>query len=100
MLQGVGGEVRQPGALAAHQGHMAGMAPAPKSIDGIGDAGGGLGQIGRIDLGHIAQAGDLGAGAGARDQRLHLLGREVLRLIQDDEPVEEGMVSSAKDVIF
>jgi hypothetical protein len=29
-------------------------------------------------------------GAGARDQRLHLLGREVLRLVDDDVLVQEG----------
>src|SRR2546430_8179509 len=45
---------------------------------------------GRIDLGDVAEAGELGARAGAGDQRLHLLRREVLRLVQDQEAVEEG----------
>ena len=64
--------------------------PAAEAVDDVGQAGGGLGQVGRVDLRDVAQADHLGAGAGARDQRLHLLGRQVLRLVEDDVAVEEG----------
>src|SRR5258708_11637867 len=44
-----------------------------------------FGEVRRVDLRQVAQADDLGAGAGPRDQRLHLLGREVLRLVDDHD---------------
>src|SRR5437762_2406515 len=89
-LEDVRGEIGEPRALPAHQGDMPGMRPAAEAIHGIGETGGHLRKVGRIDLGDVAEAGELGAGAGAGDQRLHLLRREVLGLVQDQEAVEEG----------
>src|SRR2546429_462052 len=89
-LEDVRGEIGEPRALPAHQGDMPGMRPAAEAIHGIGETGGHLRKVGRIDLGDVAEAGELGARAGAGDQRLHLLRREVLRLVQDQEAVEEG----------
>ena len=66
------------------------MRPAAEAVDDVGQARGGLREVGRVDLRDVAEAHDLGARAGARDQRLHLLGREVLRLVEDDVAVEEG----------
>ena len=54
-----------------------------KRSTAIGQARAAFGQVGRVDLRQVAQADDLGARAGARDQRLHLLGRQVLRLVDD-----------------
>ncbi len=69
---------------------MAGMTPALEAVHHISQAGAALGQVGGVDLRDIAQADHLGAGAGAGDQRLHLLGRQVLRLVYDQVFVEEG----------
>jgi len=60
------------------------MLPVLEAVDGIGEARGGLGEVGRVDLLDVAQTHDLGAGAGPGDQRLHLLGGEVLRLVDDE----------------
>jgi propionyl-CoA synthetase len=84
------GEVRQPRALAARQRHMAAVRPALEAVDRIGQARRAFGEVGRVDLRQVAQADDLGARAGAGDQRLHLLGREVLRLVDEHELVQEG----------
>mmetsp|Transcript_6769 Transcript_6769/g.28486 ORF Transcript_6769/g.28486 Transcript_6769/m.28486 type:complete len:567 (-) Transcript_6769:681-2381(-) len=69
---------------------MAAVGPALEAVDREGQARTALGQVGRVDLREVAQADDLGARAGARDQRLHLLGRQVLGLVDDDELVQEG----------
>src|ERR1700733_667309 len=88
-LERLGGEIRQPRAFAAHQRDMSRVRPALETVDNIGQAAGGLGQIGGIDLGDIAQADQLAARTGSRYQRLHLLGGQVLGLIEDDESVEK-----------
>src|SRR5690606_8269532 len=90
VLEDFGGLIGEPGAFAALQGDVRTVRPAAKPADHIGEAGGGLGEIGRVDLRDIAQADHLGARAGPRQQCLHLLGREVLRLVDDDEAVHEG----------
>ena len=89
-LQHLGRVVGEPRALAALQRHVAAVRPALEAVDHIGQAGAALGQVGRVDLRDVAEADDLGARAGARDQRLHLLGRQVLRLVDDQELVDEG----------
>src|SRR5580658_3156404 len=89
-LQLVGCVVRQPRALATHQRDVSGVRPPPKAIYRVGETGGHLRQVRRVDLGDVAKTGKLGAGSGAGDERFHLLGREVLRLVEDQEAVEEG----------
>ena len=66
------------------------MFPAFETVDDISQSRRTFGEIGRINLRNIAEAHDLGAGAGAGDERLHLLGREVLRLVDDEELVQKG----------
>ena len=44
---------------------------------------------GQVDLGDVAGDDDLGAEAEAGEEHLHLLGRGVLRLVEDDERVVE-----------
>ena len=65
------------------------MRPALEAVNRIGQPRAALGQIRRIDLRQVAEAHDLRARTGARDQGLHLLGRQVLRLVDDDELVQE-----------
>lgn len=67
------------------------MCPIFEAVDHVGESGDGLREIGGADLGGADQADDLGAGSGADDQRLHLLGSEVLDLVQDDVFAQEGM---------
>src|SRR6185437_17034718 len=66
-----------------------GMRPAAEAVYCIGEAGSRLREVGGIDLRHVAEAGELGAGPGPGDEGLHLLRRQVLCLVQDDEAVEE-----------
>ncbi|ENO78878.1 dehydrogenase [Thauera sp. 63] len=66
------------------------MGPALEAVDDEGEARRALREVGRVDLRDVAHADDLGAGAGAGDQGLHLLGRQVLRLVDDQELVQEG----------
>src|SRR3569833_1060037 len=72
------------------QGDMAVVRPALELVHHVGKAGTAFGEGGRIDLGNVAQAHHLGTWAVTGDQRLHLLGREVLRLVDDEKFVEEG----------
>src|SRR6056297_1239352 len=71
-LQRLGREVSQSGPFAALERDVAGMHPVLEAVYGERQARGGLGQVGRVDLLDVAEADDLGAGTGARDQRLHL----------------------------
>ena len=66
------------------------MRPALEAAHDEGEARGGLGEVGGVDLRDVAQAHDLGAGARAGDERAHLLRGQVLRLIEDHEAVEES----------
>ena len=43
-----------------------------------------------VDLRHVAGDHGLGAEADARQEHLHLLGRRVLRFVEDDERMVEG----------
>src|SRR4051812_12668055 len=82
--------VREPRALAAGERHMTGVAPVLHPVDHVSEAGAALGEIRRIDLCNISEAHHLGARSGARHQRLHLLRRQVLRLVDDQPLVDEG----------
>src|SRR5439155_1689636 len=64
--------------------------PAFHAVHDVGEAGAALGEVGGVDLRDVAQAHHLGAGAGAGDQGLHLLGSQVLRLVDDEILVDEG----------
>src|SRR5688572_9069386 len=66
------------------------MLPAAKSIYHVGQTRSGFGEVRGVDLRNIAQADEFGSRAGARHQRLHLFWRQVLRLVEDHETVEEG----------
>src|SRR5258706_9109639 len=90
ILQGFGGVVGEPRTLAALQGHVPRVRPAFHAVHDIGQSGAALGEVGRVDLRDIAQAHHLGAGAGAGDQSLHLLGGQVLRFVEDEVLVDEG----------
>src|SRR5882672_4022311 len=90
ILQRFGGVVGEARALAPLEGHVARMRPPLHAIHDIGETGAALGEVGRVDLRDIAQADDLGARPGAGDQGLHLLGSQVLRLVDDEILVDEG----------
>src|SRR5882672_6697379 len=90
ILQRFGGVVGEARALAALQGHVPRMRPAFHAVDDVGQSGAALGEVGGVDLRDVAQAYHLGAGAGAGDQGLHLLGRQVLGLVDDEILVDEG----------
>src|SRR5213082_496432 len=90
ILQRFGGVVGEARALAALQRHVPGMRPAFHAVHDIGQAGAALGEVRGIDLRDVAQAHHFGAGAGAGDEGLHLLGRQVLRLVDDEILVDEG----------
>ena len=66
------------------------MPPVTKTGDDIGQPGSGFGQVGRIDLAEVAQADQLGTGTGPGDQRFQLLGRQVLRFVDNDKPVQKS----------
>jgi len=56
--------------------------PAFETIDNKGQPGAAFGQVGCIDLRDVTQANDLGTRSCPRDQRFHLFGRQVLRLVE------------------
>ena len=89
-LQGIRREVGEPRSFAANQRHVAAVVPRLEPVDDMGQARRRLGEPGRVDLPHVAEAYHLGAGPGARDQCLHLVTGQVLRLVEDDVPVEKG----------
>lgn len=69
---------------------MSTVRPPFKAIDDIREPGGGFREIGRVYLSEISQAHDFSAGASAGNQRSHLLGREILGLVDNEESVQEG----------
>lgn len=72
---------------------MTGMCPVLETIDGIRQPRGGFCQVRGINLLHIAEADNLGAWSCSRDERLHLLGRDVLCFINDQKSIEECSAS-------
>lgn len=65
------------------------MLPSLKAFYHIGKTRTAFRQVRRIDLRDIAEAHDLGPRASACDERLHLFGREVLCLIDDDKLLQK-----------
>src|SRR5258705_13433568 len=90
ILQRFGGVVGEARALAPLESDVARMRPAFHAIDDIRQSRAALREVRRVDLRDIAQADDLGARPGAGDQGLHLLGSQVLRLVDDEILVDEG----------
>src|SRR5215471_8967112 len=90
MSEDLGGVIGKPRALPALQRHMARMRPAFKAIHDICNAGTAFGEIRRVDLRDVAEAYHFRPRARARDERFHLLGRQVLRFVDDQELVDEG----------
>src|SRR6267143_1405121 len=90
ILQRFGGVVGEARALAALESYVTGMSPAFHAVDDVGQSGAALGEVGGVDLRDVAQAHHLGSGAGPGDQGLHLLGRQVLRFVDDEILVDEG----------
>src|SRR5262249_37200530 len=89
MLQNLLRVIAEPRALAALERHMARVRPALEAIDDVRDARAALGQVWRVDLRDVAEAHDLRTGSRACHHCLHLLGRQVLRLVDDQELVDE-----------
>ena len=58
-------EVRQTRAFAARERDRGCVRPALEAFDDVGEAGAAFRQVGRIDLGDVAQTDDLRAGARA-----------------------------------
>src|SRR5258708_39901752 len=81
--------VCQARAFAPNQRDMSRERPSVKSVYHIGKPGRGLSQIRRINLRNIAQTHHFCAGAGPGHQRLHLLRRQILSLIDDDKAVQK-----------
>ena len=69
---------------------MAGEVPAFETVHGEGESRRGFGEVGRVDLFYVTQTGHLGARPGPGEQGFHLLGRNVLGLVNNDEAVEES----------
>ena len=63
---------------------------AHHAMDQVAQAVGEGVEIGLVDLGHVAGEDDLRPLAGPRDDRLHLVGREILRLVDDEEHPLQG----------
>src|SRR5688572_4664804 len=89
-LQHVGGVVGEARPFTARERDVPGVGPVLHAIDDVGEARAAFGEVRRVDLRDVAQAHHLRARPGARHQRLHLLGREVLRLVDDQPLVDEG----------
>ena len=65
------------------------MRPPGEALDDVGEARAPFREVGRVDLGDVPEADDLRPRTRAGDEGLHLLGREVLRFVDDDELLEE-----------
>jgi hypothetical protein len=81
--------IRQTRTLAARQRDVAAVGPALEAVDDVRQAARTFGEVWRVDLCDVAEAEDLGAGTGTRDQGLDLFWRQVLRLVDDQELVDE-----------
>ena len=68
---------------------MRAVRPILEAVDGIGEAGGGFGEVRCVDLFDVSEADDLGARSRAGDQRFHLLRGEVLRFIENQPAGEK-----------
>ena len=61
------------------------MCPTLEAVDHVSQTRTTFGQVGGIDLRDVAQTDHLGTGAGAGDQGFHLLRRQILRFIDDQD---------------
>src|SRR6478609_3485676 len=53
--------------------------------------------VGQVDLGHVARDNCLRSEAEAREEHLHLFGRGVLGLVEDDEGIVEGAAAHVRE---
>ena len=65
--------------------------------DLLHDAQPALGAAGEVDLRDVARHDHLGAEPEPGEEHLHLLGRGVLRLVEDDERVVEGAAAHVRE---
>src|SRR6266404_3538306 len=82
--QDVRGELGQGAALALGQGDVSGEALVAELVHHVDEAVVGRVHVGIVDLVRIAGQHDLRVVSHPRDDRLHLVRREVLRLVDDD----------------
>src|SRR5947209_3976045 len=68
---------------------MAAVRPAFHAVDDVRETGAAFGEIRRIDLRDIPETSDFGSRTRTCDERLHLLGREILRFVDDEILVDE-----------
>mmetsp|Transcript_19691 Transcript_19691/g.33781 ORF Transcript_19691/g.33781 Transcript_19691/m.33781 type:complete len:217 (+) Transcript_19691:533-1183(+) len=94
-LKELGGDLGEGGALALLEGDVGVQGLARHAVDEVAQAIRQAVQVRCIDLLDVAREDDLGALAGARDDRLHLQRRQVLRLVHDEEHL---LKASAADV--
>src|SRR5438874_5276778 len=82
--QDVRSELCQRGTLTFRQGDVSGQALVLELVDHVDEAIAGRVHVGIVDLVRVAGEDDLGVVADAGDDRLHLVRRQVLRLVDDD----------------
>src|SRR5436190_6453281 len=90
ILKNFGGVVSEPRALAALQRNVPAVRPPFEAIDHVSKARAALGEVGRIDLRDVAEYHHFRTRSRARDQGFHLLGRKILRFIDNQILVDEG----------
>ena len=83
-------KISETGTFTAYQSDMTIVGPALEAVDNVSQTGTAFGQVGRVDLRDIAETNDLGPGAGTRNQGFHLLGRQILSLVDNEEFVQKG----------
>ena len=82
--------IGQARTLTPLQGNVARVRPTLEAVDHVSQSRATFGEVGRVDLRDVAEANHLGARAGTRHEGLHLLRRQVLGLVDDEELVDEG----------
>ena len=82
--------IRQARTFAALQGDVAAVRPAFEPIHHIGQSRATFREVRRVDLRDVTHTHHFGAGTGAGDECLHLLRRQVLRLVDDEVLIEES----------
>ncbi len=90
------GVLGQHRAWHALQGDVHAMGEVLEALGQVGQARAGRGKVGGIDLRQVAQADHLGPGAGTGDDGFHLVRRQVLALVDQDQALLEA---TATDVV-
>ena len=90
------GILGQHRAWDALQGDVHAVGEVLEALGQVGEARAGRGQVGGVDLRQVAQADHLGTGAGTGDDGFHLVRREVLALVDQDQALLEA---AATDVV-